>query len=260
MYRFSTRLESHAASSTLQHFNLDVLDIVSHQARALLAAINALSLVSKETAWITVLGSDRASSGGARVLAPQADGDNDDFAMEDAMDSGMIIYICTKHCYLNKEQVLATAPTLSGGRILSLLDLKKEYAIALAKLRISRRLPELSNSQSMLQSAESCVSMYVKCGLYQAAAGLCSLFQLDFSPLFRGLANAASSAAQSSELWNLAQEYLEQYDGPETGWKYHSEFLEGLYRVDGMASHVNAAASVPRWLVVQLKVCETGLL
>jgi hypothetical protein len=110
-----------------------------------------------------------------------------------------------------------------------LLDLKKEYALALAKLTLSRHLPELANSYSMISPVD-CVSMYVKCGLHEAAADMCGLFELGYNAVFVGVSGD----------WELVRDFLGRFDGEENGWKYHAVVLESVFRVD-------ADVKIPRW-------------
>jgi nuclear pore complex protein Nup160 len=217
MYQFSKRLAIHAQTSVVE-YNVDLLDIVSHRARSLLAAINALSLVADDGAWITVPAVNEA-----RVFS--------EFGMDDDLEMG-ISGILMK---TDKPKSVATT------RVLTITDLKKEYALALAKLTLSRHLPELADSYSMISPRE-CVSMYVKCRLYEAAADMCELFDLDYTVLFVGLA----SNVHSSGGWELVKEYLEKFDGPSVGWKYHGVLLDAVYR--------GKDVKLPRWLLISFKV------
>lgn len=232
MYQFSIRLAAHAITSSLE-YNIDLLDIASHQARALLASINALSLVEPDDAWIAVSAGHTSN----RL--------RDEFAMNDEEMAGPGM------CLLLTPP-LEEPESMPSAKLLYLLDLKREYSLALAKLEISRHLPELQDSYSILNPAE-CVSLYSKCGLYEAACGMCKLFSLDFSAVFISLAgNVASSTHGSGDRgtkssWDMVKEYLALYDGQETGFKYHAVFLEALFKID-------CNISLPRCILLSFKV------
>jgi hypothetical protein len=149
MYQFSKRLEGYSVE-----YDVELLDVVSARARALLAAINALSLVG-DCSWITVPGVSET-----RVVS-------DEFGMDD-IDMG----------------VKSAGKTTM--RILTLGDLKREYSLALAKLTLGRCLPEFADSYSVLSAGE-CVELYAKCGLYKAAADICGLFGLEYTGVFKGV-------------------------------------------------------------------------
>jgi hypothetical protein len=70
MYQFAKRLESHVVE-----YNVDLLEVVSHRASALLASINSLGVVTEEDARVTVPG-----DGQKKILA--------EFGMDD-LEMGM---------------------------------------------------------------------------------------------------------------------------------------------------------------------------
>jgi hypothetical protein len=77
MYQFAKRLESHVVE-----YNVDLLEVVSHRARALLASINSLGVVAEEDAWVTVPG-----DGQKKILA--------EFGMDD-LEMGMCLRLMVR--------------------------------------------------------------------------------------------------------------------------------------------------------------------
>lgn len=82
---------------------------------------------------------------------------------------------------------LATA--LDGKKdldIIQLEDIRKEYTLTLAKLKLAKKYLEIKNSGSSLEAADA-VSLFVQSGLYEDAMSMAKIFEIDMKSAFESL-------------------------------------------------------------------------
>lgn len=70
--------------------------------------------------------------------------------------------------------------------IVYLPEIRKLYSLCLAKLTLSQKITQLDFSGNML-SAEDCITLYTKFGMFDAALSLAKQFGIDMTGIFESL-------------------------------------------------------------------------
>ncbi|KAK4058160.1 hypothetical protein OIO90_000899 [Microbotryomycetes sp. JL221] len=178
------------------------------QCQSYLAALNALSLVSKENAWIAV-------------------SSNDDPHASRTQKRRKINYV------IPDEELTKAAG--SPPDILEPTDVRREYTIALTRLQLSAEFPELERTNFSID-AEALVALLSQTGAFEQAFTLASTLRVDMSSLFELVAERCIALSQhqdvttdadwvtmneqalnwegslASKAWRLLQIYLDRYD------------------------------------------------
>ncbi|KAI8925744.1 hypothetical protein BC831DRAFT_459580 [Entophlyctis helioformis] len=144
--------------------------------QSLLAALNGLSLLDAEHAWIAVPESIASALGqqqrGVDAVIPAAE--DEDSAMYQADDSD--------------GDDLDSVPRAGAGsghsvRIVEVDDIRKAYHLALAKLQLHERFPDIVQSAALLEAGDA-LSMYCQAGLFDAALSFVAVLGLDPARVF----------------------------------------------------------------------------
>ncbi|KAJ1678195.1 hypothetical protein EV182_004582 [Spiromyces aspiralis] len=176
MYQYAKRL-----GAALPYMQGDILEVTSKQAQAYLSCINSLQLVDSSSAWIVVSRQGPAvdGSGGKKRKKRRVEIErfNPKFGPASSGDR-------------MQEQDLD---------IIELVDIRREYALALARLQLANKYPEF-RTQNIQLDAEDAVILFVKAGMYDQAMSVSKTFGLDLDVVFQNLTRKCLSlAAQASE-------------------------------------------------------------
>ncbi|WVQ72883.1 hypothetical protein IAR50_002444 [Cryptococcus sp. DSM 104548] len=225
-------------SSRLPAFELNAM-----QARSYLAAINALSLIDKKNAWVSVPGVPNKSIKGIKRRR-------------------MTTYIPEEEFTAGKKPV----------DIITLEDIQAEYALVLSKLRLSSKTPDLYDHGIVISPQET-VGLFVQRGMYDVALSSAASLQVDMTDLFQSLAAkcvelsrlqehsvdiSIATFLQTSSITSrlqgppaaLALHYLRislsQHDSSKTNFRYRQAVAETLFSVN---QDRKQGWRMPSWLV-----------
>ncbi|XP_071795537.1 nuclear pore complex protein Nup160-like [Asterias amurensis] len=156
-----------AGSAMYEHairLSLEVptLDGLRRQAKYYLAAMNALDLVNPDFAWIVKpVAIDEPHPEDLVGASPKRDYNGEN------LDPPVV-----------RRQV----------KVIELCDLKKEYQLIDARLKIANHDPDsVYTSMGPILSPEETVSQLVQTGLFDTATAVCKTFKLSLVPVFEGL-------------------------------------------------------------------------
>ncbi|RKP08682.1 nucleoporin Nup120/160-domain-containing protein [Thamnocephalis sphaerospora] len=237
MYQLARRLQD-AVCTTSSH-----LDTIADQARSYLAAINALHLVERSHAWIVVEEDESSRSGRKRrrIRLPAGEGEGS-----------------------------------AEVAVVELRDIRREYALSLAKLQLIRIYPEMGRSVCSVE-ADDAVMLFVQRAQYGHALSLSEALTLDLSPVFAGLVRRCVRLTQeelsgrvmvqetgtalldtctrivspyadmvegspASRVWKLLKQLLDRYDSAKTQHRYRLLVLNEIL-------HADRSMRIPAWLV-----------
>ncbi|WWD18377.1 hypothetical protein CI109_102827 [Kwoniella shandongensis] len=225
------------SSSKVPAFELSAM-----QARSYLAAINALSLVDKRNAWVSVPGAPSKALRGIKRRKVSSFIPEEEFAKE-------------------KRPV----------DIVSLADIEMEYTLVLSQLRLSSHIPDL-HEHGVSVSPQEVVGLFIQRGMFDIAQTAASSLHVDMTDLFQNLAskcvelsrlperaNDFSSAAflQTSPVTSrlrgppaaLAMRYLQsalaRHDSAKTNWRYRQAVADTLFE---MNTDKKRGWQMPVWL------------
>ncbi|KZT55332.1 hypothetical protein CALCODRAFT_484882 [Calocera cornea HHB12733] len=229
MYHHGRRL------GALSNAKLDFQSVTVNQAQSYLAAINCLSLVEPRNAWVVSTRAERdptASTSTTHHIPPEL------FA------------------FGTQERELTR-----------LEDIRREYALSLARLELLPYLDELGTSGISL-SPEDAVAAFAQFGLYDSAFTAAASLQVSMDGLFKDLARKCASIPSysgmdamdvapwleaasertaywdgtvSEKAWRYLRESLNRYDQAGTGYRYHKDVLEAIL-------NYNRHNRIPNWL------------
>ncbi|KAF9179523.1 hypothetical protein BGZ50_006870 [Haplosporangium sp. Z 11] len=151
-------------------------------------------------------------------------------------------------------------------KVIQLTEIKMEYALIMAKLKLVKTIPELVTSAALAMSEQETMSMLVLQGDYEGATSLALLFNMDLSIVFNSLADKYLTAlkleqeelhgknglqgAKSVRVDNrrsvhallTLEAYLERHDKAETNFKYRLGVIERMLQR-------NPHFDLPPWLI-----------
>ncbi|KAJ3213566.1 hypothetical protein HK099_007291 [Clydaea vesicula] len=213
MYEYATKLGG-VLKYQLANFDVNneqVAEIFSHQCRAYLASINAMSLLKGEEEEKYIVVKDNDSQ------------------MNENKSNG--IDILTMHNSINK--------------IITTEDMKKKYHLCLAKLKISKNFSENSDYSHTQNLPNECCLEFLHLGLFEDALKLGKIHDLELDFIFEKFAiyfsNFLTKRKQSfynnnfveeslKKHWNQLRLYLNNYDGEESGFRYRKVFVDVLLK------------------------------
>ncbi|KAK6908300.1 hypothetical protein I203_102301 [Kwoniella mangroviensis CBS 8507] len=211
-------------SSKIPAFELSAM-----QARSYLAAINALSLVEKRNAWVSVPGAPSKALRGIKRRKVSS--------------------------YIPEEEFTNEKRPVD---IISLADIEMEYTLVLSQLRLSSHIPDL-HEHGVTVSPQEVVGLFIQRGTFDIAQSAASSLQVDMTDLFQALAarcvelsrlsehNGDFSAAtflQSSPITarlrgspsalsiKYLQTSLSRHDSSRTNWKYRQVVADTLFEMN----------------------------
>ncbi|WVF69357.1 hypothetical protein IAT40_004133 [Kwoniella sp. CBS 6097] len=211
-------------SSKISPFELSAM-----QARSYLAAINALSLVEKRNAWVSVPGAPSKALRGIKRRKVSTFVPEEEFTKD-------------------KRPV----------DIISLADIEMEYTLVLSQLRISSQIPDL-HEHGVTVSPQEVVGLFVQRGMYDVAQSAAASLQVDMVDFFQSLAARCVELSRLSEHTGdfsaatflqvspvtsrlrgspsaLALKYLQsalsRHDSAKTNWRYREAVAETLFEMN----------------------------
>ncbi|SPO39479.1 related to nuclear pore complex protein Nup160 [Pseudozyma flocculosa] len=173
----------------------DFMDLAVKQAQSYLASINALSMIRPENAWFAhadTSDADEAAGGAAASSLLFGGQDDEQAASRRAKSSGP--RALTSYVPSN-----LFAPTAREIRIVSLPDIRREYALILARLELVGRYPELGYSTSTLRPSDA-VLLFVNADRFDLAFSTASALDVDMTPIFASLATKCVALARARTL------------------------------------------------------------
>ncbi|KAK4684665.1 hypothetical protein P7C73_g5499, partial [Tremellales sp. Uapishka_1] len=217
---------------------LPVFETSAMQARSYLAAINALALVDKRNAWVSV--PPTAHRTNMRVKRRKVS-----------------TYIPETEFTQDKRAV----------DIVSLADIEMEYTLVLSQLRLSAQIQDLQQ-YGITVSPEEVVGLFTQRGMFDLAQSAAASLQVDMTDLFQSLASRCvvlarspdttmTSFLQTSPLTSrlrgppsaIALRYLEmslsRHDSKKTNFKYRQAVADTMFEMNG---NKNAGYQIPVWL------------
>ncbi|KAJ1961135.1 hypothetical protein IWQ62_003972 [Dispira parvispora] len=162
------------------------------QTTAYLSAIQALSLVDPEYAWVTVTPAGHP---------PHTDGSHQ------TKKRRLMSPASSTMTNQPEQDTHALAPSGASKMVVQLVTMRREYQLCLAKLRLAELFPELQLDTQTLEFRDA-LSLFVRSGMYDHALSLAVLFETDLTCIFRHL---AKECVQVSEWATHSQE--ENTDG-----------------------------------------------
>lgn len=236
MYQLGRKL------AELGHVGENATEIWTQQCYAYLTAVNALSLVPAQHAWIPM-----------PVPAIQKDGD------DAARKRRRITYHIPVSDFTTPSDDVV---------VVTLSDIRQEYARTLAKLELVGDIPHLSAGSLGELDGDVLVPLLLSKGRVEDAFDKCLLLDVDMSPLFATLAERCTRVARdgaqaatvdqewvhqardaatwegslAARAWRLLQLHLDRHDGETTHWKYHDACLAAILETD-------RNVKIPPWLL-----------
>ncbi|KAF9340332.1 hypothetical protein BGZ91_002542 [Linnemannia elongata] len=224
MYEYARRLMSsshHAESAKL---------LLTEASETYLAAINSLHLSGPDSAWVTI-----SSTG----YGP------DEISKRRRLSSLSTASASRPVGLPNREEAGKTNKV----EVVSLSDMKREYALVLAKLQLVREIPTHVAPVAFALTPRETQAMLLRRGYHDMATSLGLLYQLDLDIVFNSLVDSylvalsseqnellgkdglqgANSAAvdrtQSAAALVMLQKYLQKHDHPESNYKHRLEVV-----------------------------------
>ncbi|KAK3835045.1 MAG: nucleoporin Nup120/160-domain-containing protein [Linnemannia gamsii] len=226
MYEYARRLLS------ASHHTESAKQLLTEASETYLTAINSLHLTGPDSAWVTIsntgYGPDEVSK--RRRLSTLS-------TASSTRPAG----------FSGREQ----AESINKVTVVSLSDMKKEYAMVVAKLKLVREIPEHVAPVALTLTPRETQSMLLRRGYYDMATSLALLYQLDLDIVFNFLVDCYLTAlsAEQNELsqdWSRVanrttvdrtksatalitlQQYLEKHDRPATNYKHRLEVVSRI--------------------------------
>ncbi|KAH6587921.1 hypothetical protein BASA50_011013 [Batrachochytrium salamandrivorans] len=231
-----------------------VTAIVAEQAQSLLAAMNSLTLVNMEHAWISVPFSmagpvDRSSRSG---ISPEIDIDDMAFSAHATATDGF---------------VQSDIDTLV--HVIESEDIRKQYYLALAKLHLHARFPHIVQNTLSLQPGDA-ISMYCQAGLFDSAFSLAILFGMSLDRIFIAIVDRLGMAVDADEpddldeegggafggvctRWGKLRHVLDRYDARTNGFSLHLVVINAVLKRD-------RREALPRWLIQPFQTYQSDRL
>ncbi|ORY31381.1 nucleoporin Nup120/160-domain-containing protein [Naematelia encephala] len=213
------------------------LELATMQARSYLAAINALALVDKRNAWVSVPSSSVRHLRGLKRRRITS------YVPEDQFAEG-------------KRAV----------DIVTLADMQLEYTQILSRLQLAPRLSDLQEHGVTL-TPDEVVGLFVQQGMFDLAQSSAVAMKVDMSDLFHTLATRCVELSRSPSMSlpflqsspitarlrgapaALAMRYLQvtlsRHDSKETQWRYREVVADTLFELN----QDNSGWQMPAWLV-----------
>lgn len=216
-------------------------ELATLQARAYLGAVNALSLVNPDNAWV--------------VLPVTVDS-----AANVRKRRRLTTYIPESE-FKNESKTL---------EIVRLEDIRHDYTLVLARLQLAQEFPELTHA-NLSMAPEDIVALFTQRGLFSVAISTARTLDVDMTGIFTNLASrclqlsklgeyadesdigewilldeAASSwhGSVADRAWNYLRGSLDKHDKVErTQGKYRIAIVEHLFSID------RSFDGVPSWLL-----------
>lgn len=238
-----------ASSSKLQPF-----EVAAMRARSYLTAINALSLVDKRNAWISVTASPESVRVSEAALAR--------LTWQSQKRRKVTSYIPEDEFSIGNKAV----------NIITLADIQAEYTAVLSQLRLSSYIPDL-HEHGVSLTPEEIVGFFTQRSLFDLALSSAADMGVDMTDVFQTLATRCvelarvpSMAADNPGLAflstspvtarlrgppsALALRYLEvaldRRDGPSTQYKYRDTVTNTFFELNEDA---RSGWQMPVWLV-----------
>ena len=167
MYLQGRRFVSAGSSS-----NVTVFDLLAMQGRSYLAAINALSLVDKRSAWISVA---RPPHEAKRVGT---------LTFEHGSKTELQASKRRRTTTLVPKEEFQNRPAID---LLTLDDIQAEYTLVLTRLELARHIDDFYQ-HGVTVSPEEVVGLLVQRGMYDLAQSAATTLQVDMTDLFQSLA------------------------------------------------------------------------
>ncbi|KAJ3212106.1 ribose-phosphate pyrophosphokinase [Dinochytrium kinnereticum] len=232
MYSYATALGSLSSEDI---GGKSIIPVASEQARAYLAAINALAIVDSEVAWITV-STSRVDNVNAMAV----------------------------------EEASRSALGENGKGYTRLIDIRREYSLCMAKIQLAEchRDYRFISGLPLLRDA---ITLFISLGNFEGALSLSALFGENFHTLFAicaqkcveepavesNLRNApesddyiiASSQSLAERSWRLLRLYLDEVDSAENGFGYRNQIVD-------KALETKPQSNIPIWLESSLKAAN----
>ncbi|SJX60691.1 related to nuclear pore complex protein Nup160 [Sporisorium reilianum f. sp. reilianum] len=188
MYQHAERLgELHRAVSTgsdggdaLERFMI----VAVEQAQSYLASINALTMLQYENAWFAHA-ADAEHAGGSESLFDASTSVRAG-AAAGKQTSSLTRYIPAS-AYSQRVREI---------RVVSVDDVRREYSLALARLELVKRYPDLAYSTTVLRPSDA-VLLFVNSDAFDSAFGMAWSLGVDMTPIFGALTVKAVALARA---------------------------------------------------------------
>ncbi|PWZ01373.1 hypothetical protein BCV70DRAFT_198803 [Testicularia cyperi] len=210
MYQHAERLgEMHRAGSS----GIDGLDALDHfmmlaveQAQSYLASINVLTMLRPEHAWFAhAADSDPADTG-------------DNGAGESLFASKRSVAASTassKSSTLTRYiPAAAYSRQVKEIRVISVDDVRREYTLALARLELVKRYPDLAYSTTVLRPSDA-VLLFVNSDSFDSSFSTAWTLGVDMTPIFTALTTKAVALSRAKLERDALNKSLGQKDGNE---------------------------------------------
>lgn len=237
MYQLARKL------AALPYSGEGAIGLWTQQCYSYLSAINALSLVPPAEAWVPTT-----------VYA-------DVTAADDAVERKRrrITY------YMPRSKLSSATHDVE---VVTLEDVRKEYAEVMARLELVGALPYLANAGPAGLDGDSAVPLFLSKGRVDDAFDKALVLGVDMTAIFASLAESCARVARDdvhaaaadqewihqsrdaatwegslgAKGWRLLQLHLQRHDGAATHWRYHEAVAEAVLATD-------RNVKLPPWLV-----------
>ncbi|WVR06261.1 hypothetical protein IAU60_003291 [Kwoniella sp. DSM 27419] len=222
--------------------NMPAFELSAMQARSYLAAINALSLVDKRNAWVSVPGAPSRSLRGIKRRKVTS--------------------------YIPEEEFSEKKRPVD---IISLADIEMEYTLVLSQLKLSSQIPD-AHDHGVTVSPQEVLGIFIQRGQFDVAQSAAASLKLDMTDFFRALAARCVELSRLSEHAGdfsaatflqvspvtarlrgspnaLAMMYLQsaltRHDSEKTNWRYRAIVADTLLELN---KDKNTGWQMPVWL------------
>ncbi|KAJ1718926.1 hypothetical protein LPJ53_006211, partial [Coemansia erecta] len=262
MYQYAARL------AALMPVSGDVAEMLAARGRALLACISGLRLVDGQDAWVVHGRSASASaSASASLAAGEGDGEGDgagERRKRRRVEIGR--YDATSSASAAASSSAGVAQEID---IVGLADVRREYALCVARLELGAEFPELL-ARNLLFEPEDALALHVKRARYDRALALARQFDLPVEPVFAAMARMCLGMSMRSDgegyycappgFW-LIPEVPSVGSAAERAWRLLQCYLDGEEPVGaaGAAGGAGAASGLMQQLPLRMLVAECVL-
>ncbi|SOV01435.1 related to nuclear pore complex protein Nup160 [Ustilago sp. UG-2017a] len=193
MYQHAERLGELHRSGPAGYNGVDPLErfmvVAVEQAQSYLASINALTMLKHENAWFA----HAADSEGAQLV----DGAESLFGPSSSERAGAA---AGKQASSLTRYIpsLAYSQRVREIRVVSVDDVRREYTLALARLELVKRYPDLAYSTTVLRPSDA-VLLFVNSDSFDSAFNMAWSLGVDMTPIFSALTMKAVALSRAKK-------------------------------------------------------------
>ncbi|KAN0062019.1 hypothetical protein ACQY0O_006014 [Thecaphora frezii] len=172
----------------------DFMELAVKQAQSYLASINALSMIRPENAWFA-----HADASSSLSTTSSQEATESSLILSDPHDAPAARKAKSSNKLTSYVPSSLFDPSAREIRIVTLSDIRKEYALILARLELVGKYPELGYSTSTLRPSDA-VLLFVNADRFDLAFTTAKSLDVDMTPIFANLATKCVALSRARTL------------------------------------------------------------